>query len=98
MLYYVIKEFCLKLGTYSLNFEQNVAGVKGVFFIAFRDLSFSLDWIDKLVSGSLQQKTFFSLLSSLRAILSKCIFLYLHRYDKWSVLPRYIQGGVCRWL
>ena len=40
-----------------VNFEQKVAGVKGV-FVTFDDLPFSLGWVDISVSGLLQQKTF----------------------------------------
>ena len=41
-----------------VNFEQKVACVKDVFFVAFDDSSFPLGWIDVSVSGLLQQKTF----------------------------------------
>jgi hypothetical protein len=34
-------------------FEQKVPGVKGVFFVEFGALSFSLYWINNLVSGLL---------------------------------------------
>lgn len=81
-----------------VNFEQKVEGVKGVFFVAFDDLSFCLGWVDVSVPGVLQQKTFLSLPSSLRVILSKCIFLYLHLRDTWFVLPHYLHGGICLWL
>ena len=77
-----------------VNFEQNVAGVKGV-FVTFDDLPCSLGRVDISVSGLLQQKTFLSLPSSQRVILSRYIFLYLLLRDKWFFLPQYLHGGIC---